>query len=109
MILVGQNVLAQTVLVADTFFTRLKGLLGTSRLPEGQALLIRPCSSVHTFGMRYDIDVLFISHEGQILKIMSKMPPGKIAWCKESAYVIEMPGGTASAKVVRVGDYLKTL
>lgn len=109
MILVEQKVLAQSVLVADTFFTRLKGLLGTSGLPEGQAFLIRPCNSVHTFGMRYDIDVLFVSQEGRILKIMAAMPPGRIAWCKESAYVLEMPSGIVAAKAVRTGDYLQIL
>lgn len=103
----GDVVLAQAVRVADNFFTRLKGLLGTKNLPKGQALLIRPCNSVHTFGMHYSIDVLFVSKEGQILKIVADMPSGKVAWCRGSAFVIELAAGAVSENKVQTGNYLQ--
>lgn len=107
MIIVANNiVLSQAVRVADSFFTRLKGLLGTKSLPKGQALLIRPCNSVHTFGMRYSIDVLFISKEGQILKIIAAMPPGRMAWCRGGAFVIELAAGTVDESKIQVGKCL---
>jgi uncharacterized membrane protein (UPF0127 family) len=106
-IAVRDTVLAQTVTVADNFFTRLKGLLGTTGLPKGQALLIRPCNSVHTFGMKYDIDVLFVDKEGQIRKIVASMRHGRVAYCSDSAYVIEMAGGSVAGAGVNVGEYLQ--
>jgi uncharacterized membrane protein (UPF0127 family) len=106
-IMVDDTILAHTVVVADHFFTRLRGLLGTKALPEGQALLIRPCNSVHTFFMKYNIDVLFVGKDGQILKIAEDMRPGQIAWCNKGAFVIELPGGTMSKTAVKAGKYLQ--
>lgn len=101
---VEQKVLSQQVTIADNFFTRLKGLLGTKELPKGNALLITPCNSVHTFGMRYAIDVFFVSKNGEILKIVASMPPGKLAWCRQSAFVLELWDGAAAAHHINVGD-----
>lgn len=104
---VEQEVLAQQVAVADNFFTRLKGLLGTKELPRGKALLITPCNSVHTFGMRYAIDVFFVSKTGKILKVVPFMPPGKLAWCRQSAFVLELWAGAAAEHNISVGESVK--
>lgn len=100
-------IISQQTRMADTFFSRLKGLLGTASLPEGQGLIIRPCNSIHTFGMRYDIDVLFVDGHNQVRKIVSAIAPGKIAMCRSSEYVIELPAGTAEATGTEIGDQLK--
>lgn len=92
--------------VADTFWRRLKGLLGTDQLAEGEALMIRPCNSVHTFGMRYNIDVAFIGRDGHILKIVHCMRPGAIAICLRASQAIELPAGTLAAIGVRQGEKL---
>lgn len=92
--------------IADTFFSRLKGLLGTPSLPKGQGLLIRPCNSIHTFGMHYPIDVLFVDKKDRIVKIVSNIKPGKIAMCRQGAYVIELPSGTAELTDAELGDQL---
>lgn len=56
-----------TVEVADSFMTRFKGLMGQPSMPDGQALLLRPCSSVHSFFMHFPIDVLYLDDEMNVL------------------------------------------
>ena len=98
------KILAEEIRVADSFFSRLKGLLGTSGLAAGRGLVITPCNSVHTFGMRYSIDVLFVNKEHTILKIVPDMLPGKIALCRGSRYVVELPSGAVLQQAIYVGD-----
>ena len=100
-------ILARQVKVADSFFTRLKGLLGTECLPVGQALFIKPCKSVHTFGMRYAIDVIFIDTAYRIVKLIENMPPGKVAAANGAAYVVELPAGTIARTETKVGHKLE--
>lgn len=64
---------------ANTFGSRLKGLLGRSALSEEAGLLIEPCNSVHTLGMRFSIGVIFLTAEHQILKIIEELPPGRLS------------------------------
>lgn len=99
--------LAETTRIAATFWRRLKGLLGTRELPAGEALLIAPCNSVHTFGMKYPIDVIFVSKDNRVLKTVGAMQPGKIAACYRSSYVVELPAGTLDRTGTVVGDVLK--
>jgi uncharacterized protein len=93
--------------VADTFFLRLKGLLGRSSLPSGRGIIIKPANSIHTIGMKFAIDVIYVDRHGTILKIVENMPPGKIghpvAGC---SYVIETEAGETSIKASSVGDKL---
>ena len=103
------EIIAEKVQIADTFFRRLKGLLGTDRLPLHCGLLISPCNSVHTFGMRYPITVLFIDEQDVVLKAVDWLKPGRIAWCFKSAYVIELPAGTADGAHITAGDKLQNL
>lgn len=95
--------------LADNFWRRLKGLLGTNSLPDRHGLIIKPCSSVHTFGMRYSIDVLFMDGNHCIIKIVENMPPGKGSMAAGSKYVIELPAGTARETACSVGDRLELL
>ena len=104
-----QKEIAGCVRVADTFWTRLKGLLGTQSLPDGTALIIRPCNSVHTFGMKYPLDVLFVSKGGRVRKVAENLLPGRLAWDWGAAWVIELPAGTAAATATACGDQLDWL
>ena len=90
--------------LADNFFKRLKGLLGTKQLAEGAALIISPCSSIHTFGMNYPIDVVFVDANDKVAKIVNALAPGHIAGCRNASYVIELPAGTAEKSLTQVGD-----
>jgi len=67
------TVLAENVIVANTFFGRIIGLLNRSEILPGEALLIRPCNSVHTFFMKFPIDVVFVSKDHRILITIPNM------------------------------------
>ncbi|MPM34201.1 hypothetical protein SDC9_80783 [bioreactor metagenome] len=99
--------LADKARMADSFFGRLRGLLGTKTLALGEGLVIQPCSSIHTIGMAYNIDVLFIDKNDCIAKIAADIGPGRMAACSGSAYVIELPGGTAARTNTSVGDMIR--
>lgn len=93
--------------VADTFFRRLKGLLGRRELPAGRGMLLKPANSIHTFGMKFAIDVIFVDREGRILKIIEQLPPGKISPPVTGAHcVIETAGGQLSTTAPALGDRL---
>lgn len=97
--------LGSAIEIANTFWLRLKGLLGRRRLNPGEGLLLAPCSSVHTWWMKMEIDVLFISREGVVIKAFSRVAPGNfIPLVKETRYVLELPAGTAAAVGVETGD-----
>lgn len=100
------TVLASRARLADSFFTRLKGLLGTKGLEAGEGLVIRPCGSVHTFGMKYAIDVVFAAADHRVLKTVPGLGPGRMAACGGSRYVVELPAGTLAATATEAGDFL---
>jgi uncharacterized membrane protein (UPF0127 family) len=99
--------LASDARVADDFFARLKGLLGTRSLADGEGLVIRPCDSIHTFGMKYPIDVVFAADGGRILKMIVCLGPGRMAVCRGSRYVVELPAGTLVRTGTMAGDQLR--
>lgn len=100
------TLLGEHISVAQTFWQRLRGLLGTSNLQTGHGLMIKPCSSIHTWGMAYSIDVLFVDCNDQIIKIVQNLPAGRMAGAAGSYYVIELPKGTAQYTLCAVGDRL---
>jgi uncharacterized protein len=97
--------LALNLAVADTFFTRLKGLLGKKELLQGEGLLIKPCNSIHTFGMKFPIDVVFLDKEKRILALFKNLPPNRIIRVLPNAKsVIELPAGTLDALGSHIGN-----
>lgn len=101
-----QQVLGEHIKVADSFFTRLVGLLATPVLPPGTGLLIKPCSSVHTFGMRYPIDLVFIDSSNRVVKVVAGLKACRLAAAEGAAYVLELPAGRALAALTQEGDIL---
>ena len=92
-----QTVIVSDLRVADNFFTRAKGLLGTRELPEGRGLLIRPCNSVHMLWMSYAIDVVFLSKAMEIVRVIPELKPWRLSPLVGNAYqVLELPAGTIS-------------
>lgn len=92
--------------VADRFWSRAKGLLGRQHLAPGDALLIKPCSSVHTVGMRFSIDVVFLDRHGQVKSIVRGLKPYRTAACAKAAGVLELAEGGCDLHGVNVGDYI---
>lgn len=90
---------------AYTFFRRLRGLMLTDSLPEGHGLHIRPCRSVHSFFMRYPIDVLYLDDTGRIVGIEHQLKPGSVgASFRGTRSVVELPEGTLEQAGVRIGQ-----
>lgn len=94
-ILKNDTLLFSEILVADRFITRLVGLLRTPGLTDNQGLLLKNCNQVHTFGMKFPIDVIFISKDGEILHLEHDMGPGKVSPHVKNAYwVLELKSGS---------------
>lgn len=102
-------VLAEKAFVAHTLPQRTKGLLGRKNLVRGEGLVIDPCNSVHTFFMRFSIDVLFVDKNNCVIKTVSNLRPFRItSVILGSAYVIELPSGTIERTNTVASDLLST-
>ena len=100
----GQQ-LASRVGRADTFMRRFRGLMLTEALPEGCGLHIQPCRAVHSFFMKYPIDVLHLDEEGRIVGLQQELKPGNIgATFRGTRSVVELPAGTLKRAEVQVGQ-----
>lgn len=73
--------------------SRRTGLLDHDHLPEGHALVIAPCNAIHTFFMKFVIDVAFVARNGDVLKVRGNVRPWGIAACLSAHAVIELPAG----------------
>ncbi len=83
--------LGHEVPVATTLPSRLLGLALLGRGAAGPGLLIPRCSSVHTFGMRFAIDVLFLDAEGRVIDLRRSVPPWRVIRCPGAMAVLELP------------------
>ena len=97
--------IASEVNLALTRAERRKGLLGRDSLDPSAALVISPCSSIHTMFMRFPIDVIFVDRDGRAVRIVKAMVPWRIAMARAHA-VIELPAGSLGPRDVKVGDEL---
>jgi len=92
---------------AATLGRRVRGLLGRRGLPPGHGLHITPCRSIHTWGMLFTIDVLFLDRDETVVKIARNVRPFRCRCGGRRAHsVIEVATGWLDADVVRVGDRL---
>jgi uncharacterized membrane protein (UPF0127 family) len=89
-----KQVIAEEVIAAYTFWKRFKGLMLTKSMPENFALHLSPCPSIHTFLMRYNIDVLYLNDRNEIVGLEENLEPGKTGKrFPEAVSVIELPAG----------------
>jgi uncharacterized membrane protein (UPF0127 family) len=105
--LTRHTVLATRMEVADSGPKRNKGLLGRERLSREEGLWILPCQAVHTFGMRFPIDLVYLDRKKQIKKLRSKVPPSRLSACLLAHSVLELPPGTIRATQTQPGDTLE--
>ena len=82
--------------VADTPATRLRGLLGLDRLCSGEAIVLWPCAAVHTFGMRFAIDVVFVDRSLRVCAVRPNVPARRFAAHWRAWAVIELASGEAA-------------
>lgn len=86
--------------------TRRKGLMGRDGLAAGSALVIAPSNSVHTFFMRFPIDVVFVRRDGEVVKVRHAVAPWRLTGALGAFAVVELPAGTARTAEVGPGDRL---
>lgn len=99
--------LASRVVIANNPLTRIVGLLGRKDFSPGEALIIKPCFQVHTFFMRFPIDILFVNRENKIIAAISDLKPFRVtAAYFNAAFVVELPVGTILSSRTAVGDNL---
>lgn len=99
-------VIARAVIPAFEPAARRKGLLGRDSFAEGSAMVIAPTNAIHTFWMRFAIDVLFVRRNGVVVKVRRSVPPWRAIVGFWAYAVIELPAGTLGPDDVRVGDVL---
>lgn len=102
----GGKELAADVTVASSLPARIRGLLGSSSLPVGQGLLIKPCKGIHTFFMKFSIDAVFLDRDNRVMALYLSLPPNRMTRIYLKAVsVLELPAGTLCPDVA-VGDMI---
>ncbi len=95
-----QEVFADNLTLNDTYFSRLIGLMFKKDLPAGSGIILKPCTQIHTCFMRFNIDVLFLDENLQVLHTIENMKPWRISpLLLKAKYTIELPAGTLKGRV----------
>ena len=93
--------------VAETFWTRFRGFMGRSSLQDGEGLVLKGDKSIHTFFMRFAIDVVYADRAERVVRVDPAMLPNRIGPIVfDAAYILEMPLGAIQASGTAVGDQL---
>jgi uncharacterized protein len=101
------TVLGEQIEIADSSLSRMKGLLGRKGLDPGTGLLIMPSQAVHTVGMSFPIDILFVNKHDRVLHVQPCLVPYRISGLHWRAqYVVELPVGAIAESRTSVGDQL---
>ena len=94
--------------VADDIFSRGIGLLGRTRLPDGEGLLITRTSAITMLLMLFAIDAVFVDRDRRVVRVASRLRPWvPVAAARGADAVIELPSGTAERTGTQVGDVLR--
>jgi len=100
--------LGRKIALADSPLKRVSGLLGTSKLDADAGLLIFPTQAVHTFGMKYAIDLVFVDRKGKVVGLRPALRPNRMSrlyW--RAQFVVELPVGTIERSGTEVGDAIE--
>ncbi|MBS2000551.1 MAG: DUF192 domain-containing protein [Candidatus Obscuribacterales bacterium] len=99
--------LATDARVADSFASRLRGLLYSKPIVAGQGLLLKPCNSIHMIGMTYPIDAIFLDDDYKVVGLVDDIQPMQVSKVyKEARACLELPSGTISSTGTQLGDQL---
>lgn len=105
--LASGEVVCERCLMATTVLLRLRGLAGRKELHAGEGILLRPCGSVHTFFMRFPIDVVFCDGNLRVLAIAADVPKRRLRGQRHAKIAIELASGEAECRGLRPGDELR--
>ena len=100
------KVVADQLLTAFDSGSRRKGLLGQVSMPQSTALIIAPTNAIHTFFMKFPIDIAFVSRGGRVLKIRSSVPAWRMTASLRAFAVLELEAGSLDGSDTKVGDQL---
>jgi uncharacterized membrane protein (UPF0127 family) len=100
-------VVCERCIVADSPLPRMRGLLGRKNLGSDEGVLLRPAGSIHTFFMRFPIDVVFLDREGRVLRVAESVRPWRTAAARGARSVLELRAGESGRRRVAVGDVLE--
>ena len=101
-----RTLLATRAEMADTSAKRRVGLLQHKSLASGEGLWIVPCESVHTFFMKFPIDLVYLDKRLRVRKVRPGVPPWRLSACLTAHSVLELPAGAAAETGTAVGDEL---
>ena len=100
------TIVCERCMIADSPLRRMRGLLGRDGLESGEGLLLRPASAVHTYFMRFPIDVVFLDRALVVVGISDSVDPWKATSSKGAKAVLELPAGESARRGLAVGDQL---
>ena len=102
--------LTESARVADNVLTRLVGLLRDRQLAQGDGLWIIPCNSIHSIGMKFDFDAVFLDKELRVVHLMHAMKPWRVSKTVFSAHsVLEIPAGVIAQTGTEMGDQFEMI
>ena len=104
------RILCERCGLANSMWTRVRGLLGRKSLPDDEGLLISPCPSIHMWGMKFAIDVVFVTRENVVTDIIENIAPGRYYVAKANRgkpfAAIELAAGKVASTAVDIGDQI---
>jgi len=102
----GGQAIAQKAEIANTFFSRMIGLMFRPDMDADEALLFYDAPSIHTCFMKFPIDIVFLNKDMQVIRICSSVGPWKAVFCSGAHLTIELKGGCAAAARLSLGDFV---
>lgn len=103
------TVVCERCTVAGHALARMRGLLGRSSLPPGEGIYLRPCNSVHTFFMRFPIDVVFLDRDLRIVSVAADVRPWRARMQRGAKAAVELAAGEAARRGVTAGAQLQLI
>ena len=101
----NSKILGQDVVIANTWQMRTKGLIGRAKLNSGKGLLIPNCKAIHTWFMKFPIDVVFLDKNYRVIKTVSGLKPFRLLFGgRRVQHTLELPSDTINSAQVRIGD-----
>ena len=102
-----KSVLSSQCHFANSVLKRMIGLLNRKHLEAGEGLLLDRCYGIHTFGMRFPIDVLFLDKDLRVIRVVNALPPYRTCVVRKAVYVLELPVGAIEQSRTEAGDQVQ--